>query len=398
MRLHHSAIRVALLITGVLVLGLATRGEATAASDCPCVRGNGGICIPDRACEARQRQMRDRLRYRYREYPTEAAPRNGTMRYQHGWARPTVAAPAPTIAPAPAAPVQRESAQKGYRRAPAAAPAPPPPVPLQQAGRAPVNVPTGPIDIPVHTTRARPPAADTGPAATTAHSASASGRLRILETGYSHLSELGKEEEGYGLYSYAILPSESSRAATFLSRLFKEIPSIGETGAQRSQLNVFYVPLKKDRESDFATLIQASGANADRLGAEYSKSFYDYRIARALLNHVCNPPADSVRQLCEGDLSRGPYIFTYASPASSMDSVPPPFLFVDLSNVHEQAFGELIAAFRSQVKREDISDQARIRTLRLTILEIALTAADWVNPVQKAIAEIVHAPSADDKK
>jgi len=200
------------------------------------------------------------------------------------------------------------------------------------------------------------------------------------------------------LYSYAILPSESRRAAVFLSQLFKEIPSIGDTSAQRSQLNIFYVPLKKDRESDFATLIQTSGANPEKMGAEYSRSFYDHRIARALLDHVCNPPADSIRELCDGDLSRGPYIFTYASPASSMDSVPPPFLFVDLSNVHEQAFGELIAAFRSQVKRDDISDQARIRTLRLTILEIALTAADWVNPVQKAIAEIVHAPSADDKK
>jgi len=50
------------------------------------------------------------------------------------------------------------------------------------------------------------------------------------------------------------------------------------------------------------------------------------------------------------------------------------------------------------LKRDDISDQARIRTLRLMILDIALTAADWVNPVEKAIADIVHSPSADEKK
>jgi hypothetical protein len=246
--------------------------------------------------------------------------------------------------------------------------------------------------------RIQRPASDTTAAPAQPGPASSGGRLRILETGYSHLSELGQEDDGYGLYSYAILPSESRRAATFLSQLFKEIPSIGDTSAQRSQLNIFYVPLKKDRESEFATLAQASGANSEKMGAEYSRSFYDYRIARALLNHVCNPPADSIRELCDGDMSRGPYIFTYASPASSMDSVPPPFLFVDLSDVHEQAFGELIAAFRSQVKRDDISDQARIRTLRLMILDIALTAADWVNPVEKAIADIVHSPSADEKK
>jgi hypothetical protein len=71
---------------------------------------------------------------------------------------------------------------------------------------------------------------------------------------------------------------------------------------------------------------------------------------------------------------------------------------VDLSNVHAQAFGEFIAAFRAQVKRDDITDQARIRTLRLTILDVALTAADWVSPVEKAIADIVHSPSDDEKK
>ncbi len=314
MRLNHPTIPIGLLITGVLVLGVAGRIEsAAAASDCPCIRSSAGTCVPDLVCEARERQMHNRL---------------------------------------------------------------------------------------MHTTRARSlrPAADTAAAAVQPGPASSGGRLRILETGYSHLSELGKEDEGYGLYSYAILPSESRRAEIFLSQLFKEIPSIYDTSARRSQLNIFYVPLKKDREREFATLIRTSAANFEKMGEEYSRSFYDYRIARALLDHVCNQPADNIRKLCDGDLSRGPYIFTYASPASSMSSVPPPFLFVDLSNVHAQAFGELIAAFRSQLKRDDISDQVRIRTLRLMILDIALTAADWVNPVEKAIADIVHSPSADEKK
>ena len=121
-------------------------------------------------------------------------------------------------------------------------------------------------------------------------------------------------------------------------------------------------------------------------------------MARALLDHVCNPPDPSVLKLCNGDLSRGPYIFTYASPASKMEPVPPPFLLVDLSDVHERAFGELLAAFQAQVKREDIADQAKIRTMRLNILQVVLTAADWVSPVQKAIADIVHSASGDDKK
>jgi hypothetical protein len=396
MRLYHSAISIGAAIAGLLLLSVTAPTEAAAAGDCPCIKGSAGICVPDRACEARQRRIRDGLKYSH-EY------RNGGGGGTKGYRPSVTAAPAPRNgtaaddrAPAIPAPAPRNSTATDYR-GPTAAPAVPrhAPPPTVGAGASPaVGADAPPAARPPGFARARPPAAATA----TAGPASNGGRLRILETGYSHLSELGKEEAGFGLYSYAILPSESGRAAVFLGQLFKEIPSIGETSAQRSQLNIFYVPLKKDGESDFAALLQTSAANAEKLGAEYSRSLYDYRIARALLNHVCNPPADSIRQLCDGDLSRGPYIFTYASPASSMDSVPPPFLFVDLSNVHEQAFGEFIAAFRSQVKRDDITDQARIRTMRLTILDIVLTAADWVSPVEKAIAEIVHSPSDDDKK
>jgi hypothetical protein len=113
-------------------------------------------------------------------------------------------------------------------------------------------------------------------------------------------------------------------------------------------------------------------------------------MARGLLDQICNPPAAGMQRLCQTDLSRGPYIFTYAAPATNLQSVPPPYLFVDLSDVHERAFGELLSAFREQVKRQDISDRARIDTLRLKILETVLTASDWVTPVQKAIADIVH--------
>ena len=97
-----------------------------------------------------------------------------------------------------------------------------------------------------------------------------------------------------------------------------------------------------------------------------------------------------MRELCAGDMARGPYIFTYASPASKLEPVPPPFLFVDLSDVDPRAFGEYVSAFRAQVKREDISDGERVNSLRLKILNIVLKASDQVGPVQKAIAGIVH--------
>src|SRR5258708_7942385 len=390
MRLSPSVKTGGLILSGLLVLALLARTDAAAGSDCPCINAGPGVCVRDPVCEAREREMRDRLMHDFHQREMRAAPHSDTMT---GFRPPTTAAPVP-----------RNSTTMDYHPRPPttlAPAAPPPPLPQAESARPPslpTIAPTAPPAGGHARARAAPPAADTGKATAQSDQASTGGRPRILETGYGLLSELGKEHEGYGLYSYAILPADMQRSAIFLAELFKEIPAINQTGARPAQLNIFYVPLQKDRERDFATLTQASRTNWEKMGADYSRSFYDYRIARALLDHVCNPPADSIRPLCEGDLSRGPYIFTYASPASSMNSVPPPFLFVDLSNVHEQAFGEFIAAFRAQVKRDDITDQARIKTLRLTILNVALTAADWVNPVEKAIADIVHSPSDDEKK
>jgi len=216
-------------------------------------------------------------------------------------------------------------------------------------------------------------------------------RLLILETGYSPLPELGREEAGYGLYSYAVLASNSSdRSAAFLAEVFKSIPSIEETAAKRAQLNIFYVPIKKEKSNDYADAVKSSGTDVKTLGATYAASLYDYKVGRAILNHICNPPADPMRDLCQGDMSRGPYIFTYEKPASDMEPVPPPFLFVDLSDIHPGAFGEFVSAFRAQVKREDISDGARINTTRLALLGLLLKASDWMPQMEKSVVDIVH--------
>jgi acylphosphatase len=218
------------------------------------------------------------------------------------------------------------------------------------------------------------------------------GKLRILDTGYSELQKLGKEEAGYGLYSYAVLTSDSARSAAFLGEIFKAIPSVGNTGVpKRAQLNIFYIPMKADKSNSFTPLsAKTSGEESTKLGAEFSKSFYNFKMARTILNHVCNPPANNMKDLCTGAMAGGPYIFTYAKPASSLEPVSPPFLFVDLSNVREEAFPEFIDAFRSQVKRGDVADGAKIHSMRLTILNITLTAASWIVPVKAAIADIIH--------
>jgi hypothetical protein len=229
-------------------------------------------------------------------------------------------------------------------------------------------------------------------------SASKGARPKITNTGYSHLVEAGTEVDGYGLYSYAILPSDSERAALFLNEVFKEFLSIGTFTQTRASLNILYVPLRKDKQAEFTAMLRAAGSAAT-LGAEYTKSFYDYGMAQALLNRVCNPPDPSVQAACSGSLSKGPYLFTYVAPASKIEPLPPPFLFVDLSRVEPKGFAELLDAFRAQVKQDDISDQARIETLRLKVLEFVLRGSSVVGPVHEAVAKIIHAAfGSGDKK
>jgi hypothetical protein len=98
------------------------------------------------------------------------------------------------------------------------------------------------------------------------------------------------------------------------------------------------IPIRKDKGDAFADLIKTSGDDKKKVGAEVAGTLYDFQMARAILNHVCNPPADSMKDLCQGAMSGGPYIFTYAKPASGLEPVPPPFLFVDLSDINQQAF------------------------------------------------------------
>jgi hypothetical protein len=73
-------------------------------------------------------------------------------------------------------------------------------------------------------------------------------REQILETGYSLLKDVGGEEQGYGLYSYAILVNNNDRSAKFLNDVFGEMstttPPIEETAAQPSQTNILYITLK----------------------------------------------------------------------------------------------------------------------------------------------------------
>jgi hypothetical protein len=211
-------------------------------------------------------------------------------------------------------------------------------------------------------------------------------RPSILGTAYDYLYAPGAETAGYGLYSYVILPRHSERAVAFLRELVGRFPAASDVAASKERINILYMPTKASARGQ-----AAFPADVDLAAVKtFLSRNYDFAMAQRLLFHLCDKPAAAVAQLCENDLSGGPYLLTYATKISDLSPLPPPFLFVDLTNVRPRAFPLFVDAYAAQVKRPDFSDGARLADFRLHVANIVLTAADWVEPVSAAVADIAH--------
>jgi hypothetical protein len=213
-----------------------------------------------------------------------------------------------------------------------------------------------------------------------------SAKPTILGTAYDFLYAPGAETKGYGLYSYVILPRASGRAVAFLRDLVGNFPAASNIRAAKDRINILYLPTKASArgQAPFPADVDSATLKA------FLDNNYDFAMAQDLLFHLCDKPAPAVAQLCANDLSGGPYILTYATEVSELSPLPPPFLFVDLTNVRSRAFPLFVAAYAAQVKRPDFSDGARLSDFRLELANIVLTAADWVQPVSEAVADIAY--------
>ena len=223
-----------------------------------------------------------------------------------------------------------------------------------------------------------------GPASANGEPDSAPG-APILESVYGFLSKTGSEPKGYGLYSYALFPARSPRADAFLEALFARTGAASESEIKPANLNIIYLPVSLDLESGVGAFMW----DPDNPDPGLAAKAYAYPKARMLLAQICLVPAEGVRDLCAGDLSRGPYLLTYSKPSSALETVPPPYLVLDLSGVHHKAFANFIAAYKAQVKRTDYTDRERIDAFNLVLLNVTLHASDVVSPVVESVKDLV---------
>jgi hypothetical protein len=216
---------------------------------------------------------------------------------------------------------------------------------------------------------------------------------QVRDTAFDFLYAIGSEQDRYGLYSYVILPAPSPRALALLSEIFKSTPSVGSLSTPREEINILYFPTKSGSKGKFRL---DTGAARVAL-QDYLDHHYDYGLARSMLGRiVCGAPkGPDLVELCGEDFGAGPLILTYHTKISGLAALPPPYLVLDLRNVRPEGFGEFLAAYYSQVKREDYSDRRQLDTFRLKLLNVAQTFMQWINPVEEAAAKIVHMESGE---
>lgn len=203
---------------------------------------------------------------------------------------------------------------------------------------------------------------------------------RILHSVYSLFDEETGEPPGYGLYTYVLFPAPGPQNAGFVADLIASTDVASEEPrADRRRINLFSLPVRD------ATGAPQAIADPER----FVEEDYDRDAARGFLSRLCDNPEAQGLSVCRPTALRGPYLLTHPRPQSQLETVELPYLFVDLSHVRERAYPEFIRAVKEQVRRPDFTDRERIDSFRLRLLNITLSAEDWVRPVSDGIEGII---------
>jgi len=187
---------------------------------------------------------------------------------------------------------------------------------------------------------------------------------------WQYLYRYGGEQSGYGTYSYVLVGRDENdeTASSLYLELVKAIR--GSTASAedvaghvpRAQLNVFLIPATGDREAE--------------------SHEPDYELSKLLLA--------SLSAASPLTFSRpGPYMITLYKPISfgQGDEVAN-ILYFDFTNMPPAAIPEIVRTYKEHILDEDLDGIEKLRSLRLSLLKIALVAEDSIGFAQVAYAAL----------
>jgi hypothetical protein len=200
-----------------------------------------------------------------------------------------------------------------------------------------------------------------------------------------------REREDYGRYTYVLAPpgSERRRQQALLNAVLTGTGWAERLEFDRRKLNVFYFPVLDDYQ-DAARRLATS--RPDDAAGPIVFNYYDSNLASELLSRLCGAASSGVAPpgICKTDLSSGPYVVTLAKTLKQQESDPGPYLVVDLSNVHPDAFRRIVEQLKVQVRQPEFTDLQRVSQTRLELLSIILNASEMMKGVQSTMASLVE--------
>lgn len=179
---------------------------------------------------------------------------------------------------------------------------------------------------------------------------------------WQYLHFYGGEKLGYATYSYVLVGRDHSnqKSTSLYYDLIKAIKASAVNAeslnniVSRSSLNLFIIP--------------KSGAEPD------------YELSKSLLASLATTsPLKFSRP--------GPYIITLYQPISTDngDEIAD-ILYIDLTDAHRKAIPEIVRTFSEQVTDEELDGIEKLKSLRLSLLNIALHTEDSIGFAKSAYA------------
>lgn len=168
------------------------------------------------------------------------------------------------------------------------------------------------------------------------------------------------EEQGYGLYSYALLThppqdSELPRYTAFLTALVG-LPTAKDVAVyvQSARINITYFPLTSSPDDWDALSIKGRVA--------YVLAHYDYARGAAMLASLPGP------------IGTGPVITSVLKPLS-YDSAPHPVLVQDLSKAQTDLMADYVKEFVDQAAQDHFWEEKTLQAFSLKLRNFLETAA-----------------------
>ncbi len=194
-------------------------------------------------------------------------------------------------------------------------------------------------------------------------------------TGTAVLLRRQQEEQGYGLYSYALLthrPQESElpKYRAFLMALVG-LPTAKEVGGyvRRTRINITYFPLTSSPDDWDALTVHGR--------VEYVLVHYDYARGAVMLASLPER------------IGAGPVIVSVLKPLSA-DQHPHPVLVQDLSKAQPVLMSDYVAEFVDQAAQDHFWEEKTLQVFSLHLRNFLETAAVGLGMSKVAVNGWVH--------